>query len=300
MEYIKEFRTEHTKPITYLTFDFFGNRIASGSADGSINIWDRKDGSWNLVDRIQTPGLLITKLDWAHPLYGQLLAVCIHNYGVVFYEETVNESNEKKWVMTHDFHDMVPFPTDVSFSPHHLGLVLGASAMDGTVFIFTRLTQSNKLPWICSSQFNTLVGTTCLTWCKSHGQMKLAVGNEKNAQIWKRLADVEKWELTNELEGHNGVIHCIAWAPSIGRSFERIATGCSDGMVRLFEIGGSHGRGQGVEAAHLMDHKQFDIWRLEWNVTGTSLTTSADDSVIRFWEQDFNGKWVCVRNLESK
>lgn len=43
------------------------------------------------------------------------------------------------------------------------------------------------------------------------------------------------------------------------------------------------------------DHQGAQVWRVEWNVTGTTLASSGDDGCIRLWKGSVTGS--CIRNL---
>jgi hypothetical protein len=42
-----------------------------------------------------------------------------------------------------------------------------------------------------------------------------------------------------------------------------------------------------------------EVWRAEWNVTGTALATSADDGKVKLWRQTLRGQWECVTNVTA-
>lgn len=45
------------------------------------------------------------------------------------------------------------------------------------------------------------------------------------------------------LVGHQGLVRDVAWAPGSARGIDWIATSCSDGFVRIFEVSTPHNRG---------------------------------------------------------
>lgn len=45
------------------------------------------------------------------------------------------------------------------------------------------------------------------------------------------------------LVGHQGLVRDVAWAPGSARGIDWIATSCSDGLVRIFELSTPHNRG---------------------------------------------------------
>ncbi|KAH8116200.1 WD40 repeat-like protein [Phellopilus nigrolimitatus] len=100
----------------------------------------------------------------------------------------------------------------------------------------------------------------------------------------------------------------VAWAPSCGRSFHLVATGSHDGHVRVWKVrppplapagGDDDERDGGVGSdeqwsaglvAEFDDHKS-SVGRVEWNVTGTVLSSSGNDGRVRLWKQTVGGVW---------
>lgn len=101
------------------------------------------------------------------------------------------------------------------------------------------------------------------------------------------------------LPEHNGLIRSVSWAPSMGRSYHLIATGCKDGFIRIFKASESKDSGLKVElAAKLGDHKQ-EVWRVSWNSTGTILSSAGDDGRVRLWKQNYMSEWQCMSEINS-
>lgn len=45
-----DFETGHRDLVTVTKFNFYGNRIVTGSSDHRLKVWDQKDGQWQLTD----------------------------------------------------------------------------------------------------------------------------------------------------------------------------------------------------------------------------------------------------------
>ena len=96
-------------------------------------------------------------------------------------------------------------------------------------------------------------------------------------------------------------MRCVAWAPGGQRGYELIATGSKQGVVRIYSLTETEEGvlvGGGAYAVSLV--AQFeqtgggvfrDVQRVQWNVTGTVLSSSGDDARIRIWKEDHLGKW---------
>lgn len=45
-----DFESGHRDLVTVTKFNFYGNRIVTGSSDHRLKVWDQKDGQWQLTD----------------------------------------------------------------------------------------------------------------------------------------------------------------------------------------------------------------------------------------------------------
>ena len=86
-------------------------------------------------------------------------------------------------------------------------------------------------------------------------------------------------------------ISSLAWAPSSGRSYHLIAAGSRDGCIRIWKVtpsGNSDTRWDAALAAEITDHMAESsgggVGRVEWNITGTVLSTAGCDGVVRLWK----------------
>lgn len=101
------------------------------------------------------------------------------------------------------------------------------------------------------------------------------------------------------LPEHNGLIRSISWAPSMGRSYHLIATGCKDGLIQIFKAHEQENGEFKIETvARLNDHRQ-EVWRVEWNSTGTILSSAGDDGRIRLWKCSYMNEWKCMSVINS-
>jgi len=100
----------------------------------------------------------------------------------------------------------------------------------------------------------------------------------------------------------NSPVSTIAWAPSCGRSYHLLAAGSRDGLVRIWKVHPSKESSAHWEAslaAEISDHvdgSSGGVGRVEWNVTGTVLSTAGCDGFVRLWKASYSGEW---RNLSA-
>ncbi|KAG6860494.1 hypothetical protein C0995_010531 [Termitomyces sp. Mi166 len=92
----------------------------------------------------------------------------------------------------------------------------------------------------------------------------------------------------------------VSWAPSCGRSYHLIATGSRDGRVRIWRVKpGEDLSGEDEEEEEKwtasvvadFDQHRSAIGRVEWNITGTILSSTGNDGRVRLWKATSGSVW---------
>ncbi|KAF5351136.1 hypothetical protein D9756_008241 [Leucocoprinus leucothites] len=114
---------------------------------------------------------------------------------------------------------------------------------------------------------------------------------------------------------NKSAITSLSWAPSCGRSYHLVATGSRDGSVRIWKIqpGEETENGNGDEEVGERDVDSEDpkwsvinmikvehksaVSRVEWNVTGTILSSAGNDGRIRLWKATPDGEWKSAGSI---
>ncbi|KAF7761378.1 hypothetical protein Agabi119p4_9370 [Agaricus bisporus var. burnettii] len=114
-------------------------------------------------------------------------------------------------------------------------------------------------------------------------------------------------------EATKSAITSLSWAPSCGRSYHLIATGSRDGTVHIWRVqpgeeldsvgpltddGPDLGKDTSetdesrwsVIGVSKVEHKS-SVSRVEWNITGTILSSAGNDGRIRLWKAGPEGQW---------
>jgi nucleoporin SEH1 len=81
------------------------------------------------------------------------------------------------------------------------------------------------------------------------------------------------------------------------RSYELIATASKDGFVRLFQL--NHQKTKlDCEMIEELSHGA-EVWGLEWNMTGTILSSSGDNGQVKLWKAAIYDHWTCISVIEQ-
>ena len=97
-------------------------------------------------------------------------------------------------------------------------------------------------------------------------------------------------------------MRCVSWAPGGQRGYELIATGSKNGVVRIYSLTETEegvlvgGGAYIVDMVGEFEHRGAitggrDVMKVEWNFSGTVLSSCGDDGRIRIWKEDHLGKW---------
>lgn len=300
---------------------------------------DSTTSTWVLNDLWKAHDSLIVKLSWAHPEFSssKILASCSYDRTVKIWQEQPEElhGSGRRWIKlaTLAIESYGPI-YDVVFAPNHLGLKLGCVGLDGIFRIYESLDPSDLTNWVLTTEIpilgellpaKSLQSSFGIEWCpakftKTEKFIIIALDQgfiygtaASNLQLDDDVldfgSDVDQSSISShsndkvvklcDLPEHNGLIRSVSWAPSMGRNYHLIATGCKDGYVRIFKaVESPTGELKLETLAKLSDHK-LEVWRVNWNLTGTILSSAGDDGKIRLWKCNYLNEWKCMSVISS-
>ncbi|GAV56380.1 hypothetical protein ZYGR_0BB01570 [Zygosaccharomyces rouxii] len=347
---MRPFDSGHEDLIHDVAYDFYGRHVASCSSDQHIKVFrlEKETGEWQLSDSWRGHDSSIVSLDWASPEYGRIIASASYDKTVRLWEENPDEKEGlgRRWTKLATLNDSKGSLYDVKFAPPHLGLKLATIGNDGVLRVYDALEPSDLRSWTMTSEINVLPvapashlqSDFCLSWCPSRfSTEKLAVCVLDQALIYQREKD-NQLHVVAKLEGHGGLIRSVSWAPSIGRWYQLVATGCKDGKVRIYKLteragpnssnsGGSivyderndnESTSGGSNAAQEQTSRPFDshsplqvelisehgdhdgeVWSVSWNLTGTILSSAGDDGKVRLWRATYSNEFKCMSVISA-
>ncbi|KAJ7604027.1 WD40-repeat-containing domain protein [Roridomyces roridus] len=164
-------------------------------------------------------------------------------------------------------------------------------------------------------------GGWCISWCKDRYWGELIAAGSGTSGVIKIIqllpsnrpttiltldpspqADIPPVEADGVNVPATSAITSVSWAPSCGRSYHLIATGGRDGHVRIWRVkpgeegeddmvtDGEEGRWTATMVADFEQHKSA-VGRVEWNITGTVLSSAGNDGRIRLWKATSGNVW---------
>ncbi|XP_027290243.1 nucleoporin SEH1-like [Cricetulus griseus] len=309
----RSIETDHKDLIHDVSFDFHGRRMATCSSDHSIKVWDKSEsGDWQCTATWKSHNGSVWHVTWAHPEFGQVLASCSFDRTAAVWEEVVGESNKKlrgqsHWVKRTTLLDSRTSVTDVKFAPKHMGLMLVTCSADGIVRIYEAPDVMNLNQWFLEHEISCKLSCSCISWntsvSRAHSPM-IAVGSNDNSpkamakvQIFEYNENIRKYAEAETLITATDPVHDIAFAPNLGRSFHILAIATKD--VRIFTLkpvrkeltsSGGPTKFEIHMVARFANHNS-QVWRVSWNITGTVLASSGDDSCVRLWKANNMDNW---------
>ncbi|OBA24780.1 WD40 repeat-like protein [Hanseniaspora valbyensis NRRL Y-1626] len=342
---MKPFITGHEDLVHDIKYDYYGRQLATCSSDLMIKIFtlSASINEWELTDSFKAHDSNIVSLDWCAPEFGRLLISGSYDGLVKIWEETSttkainnesNNNNKGNWQLMAKLSDTRSPVFNCKFSPSFLGLNIGVIGHDSQLRVYYCSDPSNVSSWELKESYNLipegfsqpvahLQSDYSLDWCKSKFLEETLV-----CSCLDLLSFMQKDPLNNnklvkilDLYDHNGLIREVAWAPSMGRSYELVATACQDGYVRIFKVTGISSNGSDevlkkeehetenkmqkyyklynsqnfkVELISKNNDHKGEVWSVAWNLTGTVLSSAGDDGKIRLWKQSHMDHFQCV------
>jgi nucleoporin SEH1 len=243
MEFQRQSLYQQQGLISDISFDYYGKRFATSSTK-SITIWtlDSKSQAWDCHELPSGQANNASKLSWAHPEFGQLIASSASDRFISIWEEqdiiarTAGSEHIKvdKWKLKATIIEKIGIH-DVKFAPRIFGLLLGSACDDGLVRLYEPTDLFTLAFWelkesipIVDSEDDSIglsggkstKSLNCMCWSDSIPP-RFAIGASGKAIIFVKSETkwTEECTLRTDIRATD-----IAWAPSMGRSFQFIAT----------------------------------------------------------------------------
>ncbi|XP_024026951.1 protein SEH1 isoform X2 [Morus notabilis] len=251
---------------TCSSWNYSGQRLAAGSADGFLSIFDARDSassSFTRSSKSRVHDTGIVKVVWIPPEYGDAVACVCADGTLSLWEEVVEDAQPLQWKLCKSFKSNSSQVLDVQFGVSLSGLKMVAAYSDGHIRVYELLDPLELKNW--------------------------------QLQVWEFDQAHQRWLPVAELAlpGNKGdQVYSVAWAPNIGRPYEVIAV-ATHKAIALWHLGlipDTDGR-LSVEQVALLSGHAGEMWQMEWDMSGMTLATSGSDGKVRLWQSNLNGVW---------
>ncbi len=238
----------HISSVRSVRFAPQGGFLATGSDDETVCFWQVSDGTF--LHELRLPGCPVESI--AFNPDGSLLAVGGWG-GAISLCEVVDQRARVVNTLP------CPFIHSLSFSPD--GSLLAAGGYDGAIYLWSVRGSVAQPPL---GNFPTII----LAVAFSPDGERLAASSQSSVQIWR----VSDRKLMEQLQGHSGPVHGIAFSPDS----RLLATGSEDKTVRLWHVS------DGTMIPIPLEHRG-GVASLTYSPDGATLATGSHDGRICLW-----------------
>ncbi|XAR55123.1 hypothetical protein NMG60_11030522 [Bertholletia excelsa] len=307
------------KATTCSAWNYCGQRLATGSTDGTLAIFDPVDpasSAFACTYRSRVHEGSILKVVWVPPEYGDAVT-CICADGTFSLWEEVAEADTKslQWKLCKQFEKSSNQVLDVQFGVSITSLKLVAAYSDGHVKVYELLDPLELSNWQLQAEFQNVIDSVSkigkaacfsasISWTPQRGESQQfsfvlgfnsSVAQLNSAKVWEFDQDHQRWLPVAELSspGENAdPVYAVAWAPNIGRPYDVIAIATKKGIALWhLVLNPEHdGKLSAEKVASLSGHKG-EVWQMEWDMSGMTLATTGGDGMVKLWQSNLNGVW---------
>ena len=201
--------------------------------------------------------------------------------------------------------------------------MLATCSADGIVRVYEATDIMNLSEWSLQHEIPCKVALSCISWNPSlaryHPPM-LAIGSDDQSSsgsklfVYEYAESTRRWLRIDSFSAMTDLVHDIAFAPNLGRSYHVLAVASKELKVLALKplsaplLPPSQPSNKRPEepqnvtkydirlAGQHNDHTA-SVWRVCWNVTGTILATAGDDGQVKLWKTNYLDQWKCMATL---
>ncbi|XP_050226329.1 protein SEH1 isoform X2 [Mercurialis annua] len=307
------------KGTTCSSWNYSGQRLATGAVDGSLSIFDPCDpgsSSFTCTSKIKVhDGGGIVKVVWVPPEHGDAVACICADGSFALWEELVEGSQSLKWKLCKIFQHKATKALDVQFGFSQTSLKMVVAYSDGHVKVYELLDPLDLKNWQLQAELqnvidsvSTLGKANCFSASISlnpqrgeNQELSFVLGFNSDTpqlnslKVWEFDQAHQRWLPVAELASpadKSDQVYAAAWATNIGRPYEVIAVATHKG-ISIWHLGlnpDMDGRLH-VEKVALLSGFEGEVWQMEWDMGGMTLAATGTDGMVRLWQSNLNGEW---------
>jgi nucleoporin SEH1 len=238
--------SNHMDYIHHISFDVYGRRLATCSGDRFVRVWDLTDtGDWNLVGEWQAHRGNVTKVAWAHPEFGSVLATSGSDSDAKIWEERTHGHAQPHFVVSATSTQSASSPAANLSTIGSAGSGVTATAVAGaSTNAAASLSLSSR--WTIKTQLTEArKAVSCLEFAPRHWGLKLATGSADGCVRIYEAVDVmnlSQWPLAATLQAFG---QGEGTESSSSMATDQLGVSCLSWCTGRFEpptlvVGGSH------------------------------------------------------------
>lgn len=109
---------------------------------------------------------------------------------------------------------------------------------------------------------------------------------EKSAKIYKFE---NKWNVFETIKLNDSITD-LSWSSSLGKYVQLIAISLTD-SIKIYKMDKG-------KVALTFEAKHSGVCSIEWNITGTILSSVAHDGSVKLWKSALTDEWKCFNEIE--
>ncbi|KAJ5936709.1 hypothetical protein N7466_003159 [Penicillium verhagenii] len=229
-----------------------GSRLASGSADTTVRVWDPITGQ--NTSTLEGHSRWVTSITWSPD--GSRLISGSDDTTVCIWDPITSHN-----ISTLKGHSNLTSPRLIAWSPD--GSRLASGSADTTVRVWDPITGQNTSTFKGHSRW-----VTSITWSPD-GSRLVSGSDDTTVQIWNPITG----QNISTLEGHTDSVISIAWSPD----GSQLASGSDDTTVRIWDPMTSQ------NISTFKGHSD-SVMSIAWSPDGSQLASGSFDDTVRIWD----------------
>lgn len=250
----------HQDLLLAVSYNFYGTRMATASADHKVKVWDRNDksGQWSVIDVWTAHDAEVVDVRWNGPFVGEHIGTIGEDGLVKIWQEDVSEAHGSGKRFKKIFQQVTPTGVPymcLDFKNIGTETYMAVITRDGYVTVCEPEDHDDLSAWrimwsdyLCKTPSRTEETAFRLSWHKEklpawtavlagldRKSLSLAIAVGSSVKVFRTDKD-RKFYLASVLEGANDLVRDVCWANGSMRGFDLIATAGKDGYVRIYEL----------------------------------------------------------------
>jgi protein transport protein SEC13 len=188
IEYLTDITCEINDTITSIKPDNYGRRLAIGTSNGMIYIYQSINKTYQKIYEYQAHNGPIFQIDWSHQRYGNMFVTCGFDKKVKLFQEINNIYD-----LLLEFNEHNNCVICVSFYYNSNEFLFVSGGLDGYIVIYKY--QNENRDFEIKKIFAHNFGVNCISFFKCDNYISFVTcGNDNLIKIWKFNNDSKKFE----------------------------------------------------------------------------------------------------------